>query len=45
MSTAPGRRRLRPTRVAGLLLLIVPILEVMTLIAVGQAIAVAGGEI
>ena len=38
MSTAPGRRRLRPTRVAALLLLIVPILEVMTLIAVGQAI-------
>ena len=38
MSTAPRRGRLRPTRIAALLLLIVPILEVMTLIAVGQAI-------
>ena len=38
MTTPPRRRLLRPTRIAALLLLIVPILEVMALIAVGQAI-------
>lgn len=38
MTTPARRRRLRPTRIAALLLLIVPILEVMALIAVGQAI-------
>lgn len=38
MTTAPRRGHLRPTRIAALLLLIIPILEVMTLIAVGQAI-------
>jgi UPF0716 protein FxsA len=40
MTTAPGarRRRLRPTRVAAVLLLLVPILEIMVMIAVGQAI-------
>lgn len=44
MSTAPPpvsgprRRGLRPTRIAAALLLLVPILEIMALIAVGQAI-------
>lgn len=39
MTSPAGRRRvLRPTRIAALLLLIVPILEIMALIAVGQAI-------
>ena len=38
MTTPPRQRRLRPTRIAALLLLIVPILEVTALIAVGQAI-------
>ncbi|HET7799149.1 MAG TPA: FxsA family protein [Humibacillus xanthopallidus] len=40
MTTAPGarRRRLRPTRVAAAALLLVPILEIMVMIAVGQAI-------
>lgn len=38
MSTSPRRRRLRPTRIAALLLLIVPILEIMVLVGVGQVI-------
>ena len=38
MSTPPRRRRLRPTRVAAALLLIVPIVEVMALIGVGKVI-------
>lgn len=38
MSTAQRRRRLRPTKVAALLLLVVPILEVMALIGVGKVI-------
>jgi UPF0716 protein FxsA len=39
MTTPPRRRRrLRPTGIAALLLLIVPILEIMLLIGVGQAI-------
>ncbi|GAA2166321.1 UPF0716 protein FxsA [Humibacillus xanthopallidus] len=40
MTTAPGarRRRLRPTRVAAVALLLVPILEIMVMVAVGQAI-------
>ena len=40
MTTPPGRsrRRLRPTRIAAPLLLVVPILEVLTIIAVGRAI-------
>jgi UPF0716 protein FxsA len=38
MSTPSRRRRIRPTRVAALLLLIVPIVEVMALIGVGKAI-------
>lgn len=38
MSTAPRRGRLRATRVAAALLLLVPILEVLTLVAVGRAI-------
>lgn len=38
MSTPPRRGRLRPTRVAALLLLVVPILEVMALVGVGQVI-------
>ncbi|GAA6526863.1 FxsA family protein [Intrasporangium sp. DVR] len=38
MTTPPRRGRLRPTRVAALLLLVVPILEVMALVGVGQVI-------
>jgi len=38
VSTAPRRVRLRATRVAAVLLLLVPILELMTLIAVGRAL-------
>ena len=40
MTTAPGarRRRLRPTRVAAVLLLLVPLLEIIVMIAVAQAI-------
>ncbi|HET7397359.1 MAG TPA: FxsA family protein [Intrasporangium sp.] len=38
MSTAPRRRVLRPTRIAAVLLLVVPILEVMALIGVGKVI-------
>ena len=38
MSTSPHRRRLRPTRIAALLLLVVPIVEIMALIGVGKVI-------
>ena len=40
MTAAPGarRRRLRPTRVAAVLLLLVPVIEIMVMIAVAQAI-------
>lgn len=38
MSTPPRRRRLRPTKVAALMLLVVPIIEVMALIGVGKVI-------
>jgi UPF0716 protein FxsA len=38
MSTQPRRRRIRPTRVAAALLLVVPIVEVMALIGVGKVI-------
>ncbi len=38
MSTPSRRRRIRPTRVAAALLLIVPIVEVMALIGVGKVI-------
>jgi UPF0716 protein FxsA len=40
MTAAPGsrRRRVRPTRIAAALLLLLPIVEIMVMIAVGQAI-------
>jgi UPF0716 protein FxsA len=38
MTAQPRRGRLRPTRIAALLLLVVPILEVMALVGVGQVI-------
>jgi UPF0716 protein FxsA len=38
MSATSARRRFRPTRIAAVLLLIVPILEVMALIGVGKVI-------
>lgn len=38
MTTSPRHRRLRPTRVAAVLFLVVPIIEVMAVIAVGKAI-------
>lgn len=38
MSTPTPRRRIRPTRVAAILILVVPIIEVMALIGVGKVI-------
>ncbi|HEU5144863.1 MAG TPA: FxsA family protein [Dermatophilaceae bacterium] len=38
MSAATPRRRFRPTRIAAVLLLVVPIIEVMALIGVGKVI-------
>ncbi|MDN5767993.1 MAG: FxsA family protein [Humibacillus sp.] len=38
MTTTPGRRRLRPTKIAAMGLLLLAILEVVVLIAVGRAI-------
>lgn len=38
MTTPSRRRRMRPTRIAALLLLVVPIVEVMALIGVGKVI-------
>lgn len=38
MTTPPRRRRLRPTRIVAALFLLVPIIEIMALIAVGRAI-------
>ena len=35
---SPKRRGLRPTRVAGVLLLLLPVIEIMVMLAVGQAI-------
>ena len=38
MTTTPGHRRLRPTKIAAAVVLLVAILEIIVIIAVGQAI-------
>ena len=38
MTTTPGRRRVRPTKIAAAVVLLVAILEIVVIIAVGRAI-------
>jgi UPF0716 protein FxsA len=38
VTTTPGRRRLRPSRIAAAVLLLLPILEIVVLVMVGQAV-------